>query len=166
MIDNLEEEFLKDVNLSDSEAVSFGDTNATLKDLEEPPIVWFGKSLNLESKILLRFVFRSAGYTGDMTELTAKMSYTYITGTTVTVTLRDPELYNETLGLYAFTTDALLAAELRSVVSVQIFEGDTPLSCTLQYSADTYAKGKTGTLLELCKALFAYSDSAKRYFTA
>jgi hypothetical protein len=50
------------------------------------------------------------------------------------------------------------------VVSVQIYNGDTPLSATLQYSPDTYGNNKTGTLLELCKALFAYSDSAKAYF--
>jgi len=68
------------------------------------------------------------------------------------------------MGLYVFTLDALLAAELRSVVSVQIFAGDIPVSCTLQYSADTYGNNKTGNLLELCKALFAYSDSAKAYF--
>lgn len=42
--------------------------------------------------------------------------------------------------------------------------GETPLSCTLQYSDDTYGNNKTGSLLTLCKALFAYSDSAKSYF--
>ena len=30
---------------------------------------------------------------------------------------------------------------------------------------DTYGNNKTGTLLDLCKALFAYSDSAKAFFT-
>ena len=73
-------------------------------------------------------------------------------------------MYNEALGYYVFTVDTLLAAELRTVVSAQIFHGDTPVSCTLQYSADTYGNNKTGTLLDLCKALFAYSDSAKAYF--
>ncbi|MBQ2445888.1 MAG: hypothetical protein II272_05535 [Oscillospiraceae bacterium] len=51
-----------------------------------------------------------------------------------------------------------------SVVSVQVYHGETPLSCTLQYSADTYGNNKTGALLQLCKALMAYSDSAKAYF--
>ena len=51
-----------------------------------------------------------------------------------------------------------------SVVSAQVYEGDTPVSCTLQYSADTYGNNKTGALLQLCKALMAYSDSAKAYF--
>jgi hypothetical protein len=47
---------------------------------------------------------------------------------------------------------------------VQIFDGEIPVSATLQYSPDTYGNNKTGTLLDLCKALFAYSDSAKAYF--
>ncbi len=152
--------------LSDTEALSFGNTNVTENDLENATFEWAGKVLNLESKVTLRFVFRSAGYTGDLTGLTARMTYEDINGETKTVLLKKPELYNESLGLYVFTTDALLAAELRTVVSVQIFEGNTPVSCTLRYSADTYANGKTGTLLELCKALFAYSDSAKAYFTS
>ena len=32
------------------------------------------------------------------------------------------------------------------------------------YSPDTYGNGKTGTLGDLCRALFAYSDSAKAWF--
>jgi hypothetical protein len=68
------------------------------------------------------------------------------------------------MGLYVFTLDALMAAELRAIVSAQIFAGDMPASCTLQYSADTYGNNKTGALLDLCKALFAYSDSARNYF--
>ena len=59
---------------------------------------------------------------------------------------------------------ASAAAELRTVVSVQIFADDTPVSPALQYSADTYGNNKTGVLLDLSKALFAYSDSAKAYF--
>ena len=74
-----------------------------------------------------------------------------------------PEAYG-VAGRYAFSFDGLLAAELRSVVSVRILEGNAPLSCTLRYSADTYGNNKTGALGYLCKALFAYSDSAKAYF--
>ena len=81
------------------------------------------------------------------------------------MTISNAELYNANLNYYAFTLDTLLAAELRSVVSVQIFDGEIPVSCTLRYSADTYGNNKTGNLLEVCKALFAYSDSAKAYFT-
>jgi len=151
--------------LSDIEAVTFGNTNKVLDDLKNAPITWAGKSLNLESKVALKFVFDPATYAGELSELTLKISYTDIHGADKTLTLEDPELYIPDRMLYAFTLDALLAAELRAVVSVQILAGDAPVSCTLQYSADTYGNNKTGNLLELCKALFAYSDSAKAYFS-
>ncbi len=146
------------------DSVTFGSTNKVLNNLENAPISWAGKALDLESKVALKFVFNPANYKGDPSALTLKVSYTDINGTPKSLSIKDPELYNPDLGWYVFTLDALLAAELRAVVSVQIFAGDIPVSCTLQYSADTYGNNKTGNLLELCKALFAYSDSARSYF--
>jgi hypothetical protein len=150
--------------LSDMEAVTFGNTNTTLTDLPTPTVTWAGKSLNLDSKVELKFVFNPSAYSGNIQDLTLKVSYEDRNGQPKTATIGNPELYNASRGYYAFTFDGLLAAELRSVVSVQIFKGNTPVSCTLQYSADTYGNNRTGTLLELCKSLFAYSDSAKAYF--
>ena len=150
--------------LSDIEAVTFGNTNRVLDDLTNAPITWAGKSLNLESKVALKFVFNPAAYKGDLTALTLRISHTDTQGATKTATVSNPELYNESLGYYVFTVDSLLAAELRAVVSAQIYNGDTPVSATLQYSPDTYGNNKTGVLEDLCKALFAYSDSAKAYF--
>ncbi len=152
--------------LSHMEAVTFGNTNRVLDDLDNASVTWAGKVLNLESKVALKLVFNPAAYEGDPSALTLRVSYEDVDGNTKNILLQDPVLYNEAMGVYAFTLDALLAAELRTVVSAQVYSGDTPVSCTLQYSADTYGNNKTGTLLELCKALFAYSDSAKTYFTA
>ena len=150
--------------LSDIEAVTFGNTNTVLNDLPNAPITWAGKSLNLESKVALKFVFNTAGYTGDPKALTLRISYKDAYGNAKTLTLADPELYIASSGAYVFTLDALLVAELRAVISAQIYAGNTPVSATLQYSPDTYGNNKTGTLLDLCKALFAYSDSAKAFF--
>ena len=150
--------------LSDIEAVTFGNTNSVLEDLENPPVTWSGKSLSLDSKVCLKFVFDPRNYSGEIADLTLRVSYEDMTGATKTLTLETPELYNAGRGYYAFTVDTLLAAELRAVVSVQVFAGEIPVSATLQYSADTYGNNKTGTLLDLCKALFAYSDSAREYF--
>ena len=152
------------VYLSDIEAVTFGNTNRVLNDLENAPITWAGKSLNLESKVALKFVFNMGTYTGPLSDLSLRISYTDAYGNEKTQTLTDPVPYGQGTGAYVFTVDTLLAAELRAVVSVQIFDGEMPVSATLQYSADTYGNNKTGTLLDLCKALFAYSDSAKAYF--
>ena len=146
------------------EAVTFGNTDSVLNDLGHAPITWVGKSLNLNSKVTLNFVFDPTAYAGDPSALTLRISYEDIIGNMKALTLGDPKLYNEAMDLYVFSADMLLAAELRSVVSARIYAEDTPVSCTLQYSADTYGNNKTGTLLDLCKALFAYSDSAKAYF--
>ena len=81
-----------------------------------------------------------------------------------TVVVEDPILYNPTNNYYAFNFDSLLAAELRSVLSAVVYHGDTRLSCTTKYSVDTYGNGRQGDLLTLCKALIAYSDTAKSFF--
>ncbi|MBR6825192.1 MAG: MBL fold metallo-hydrolase [Oscillospiraceae bacterium] len=152
--------------LSDIDAVVFGNTNKTLDDLADASVKWIGKSLILDSKVCLKFIFSKGTYAGDVSELSLHVSYTDTYGATKETVLTVAELYNEKLSYYSFTLDTMLAAELRSVVSVQVYSGNTPVSATLQYSADTYGNGKTGNLLQLCKALIAYSDSANAFFTA
>ena len=150
--------------LSDIETVTFGNTNTVLNDLQGATVTWAGKALDLASKVTLKFIFSPANYNGNPENLNLHLTYADISGETKTAILEGAELYNVERGFYAFSFDGLLAAELRSVVSAQVYEVDTPVSCTLQYSADTYGKNKTGPLGDLCKALFAYSDSAKKYF--
>ncbi|MBR4308759.1 MAG: hypothetical protein IKT58_04095 [Oscillospiraceae bacterium] len=150
--------------LSPLDAVIFGNTNEILGDPEAFPIRWVGKTMLLDSKVSLKFVFDPSAYMGELSALRLRVSYEDIYGTSKSLTVEGAELYSQSAGLYAFTFDGLLAAELRSVLQVQITEGDRPLSCTMKYSPDTYGQGKTGLLGELCKGLFAYSDSAKAYF--
>jgi hypothetical protein len=151
--------------LSDTEALTFTETDSFLGDLENPAISWVGKTLDLGSKVGMKFVFNTTNYTGDIAKLSMKVTYVGSTGETKTVTLTGAEVYNANRNYYAFTTYDLLASELRTVVDVAVFEGEMQLSETLRYSAETYAaKNTTGALGELCKALFAYSDSAKAFF--
>ncbi|MBP3412297.1 MAG: hypothetical protein J6K89_03475, partial [Oscillospiraceae bacterium] len=150
--------------LTDLDAVTFQSTNRILDDVASPKVTWAGKSLNLESKVALKFVFDAASYKVDPTSLQLRISYKNTKGETVTNCVENPILYQPNTMLYCFDFDGLLAAELRTVLSVQVYEGDTPISCTLQYSPDTYGNNKTDTLGVLCKALFAYSDCAKSYF--
>ena len=150
--------------LSDIEAVTFGNTNTVLDDLPHASVTWEGKSLNLESKVALRFVFHPGEYGDRLSELTLRISYFDAQGMNKTKILTDAVLYNDMKGFYAFTLDSLLASELRSVISAQVYFGDSPVSATLRYSPDTYGNNKSGPLLDLCKALFAYSDSAAVYF--
>jgi hypothetical protein len=62
--------------LSDIEAVTFGNTNRVLDDLPDAPITWAGKSLNLESKVALKFVFNMGAYEGNLSELSLRIAYT------------------------------------------------------------------------------------------
>ena len=152
--------------LSDIDTVTFGNTNTVLNDLGGATVTWAGKALDLASKVTLKFIINPTNHKGDAENLTLRLTFTAISGETKTVILEGAELYNAERNYYAFSFDGLLAAELRTVVSAQVYEGETPVSATLQYSGDTYGNNKTGSLGELCKALFAYSDSAKVYFAS
>ena len=147
---------------SDLEGVTFGNNNSILDDIADPQITWAGKALNLESKVVLKFIMETRAYTGKVEDLTLCVTFTDYNGEEKTMIVTDPTVYNGTR--YAFDFDGLLAAELRTVVKVAVFAGEEQVSPTLCYSADTYGNNRTGDLLTLCKALVAYSDSAKTFF--
>ena len=150
--------------LSDISSVTFGYNNRTMDDVSNPVITWVGKSLDLNSKVALKFIFQIGNYTGAVEDLKLRVRYTDYAGNSKEQWVTGAEAYGNAAGRYAFTFDGLLAAELRTVVSAQVYSGTTPLSVTMEYSADTYGNNKTGALGTLCKALVAYSDSAKMYF--
>ncbi|MBR4309251.1 MAG: hypothetical protein IKT58_06625 [Oscillospiraceae bacterium] len=150
--------------LSDMEGVTFGNNYKLLSDLGNAPISWAGKTLDLGSKVMIKYVFDISAYKGAPEELSLHLRFKDVSGKETERIITVAESYNGSDRLYAFSFDGLLAAELRSVVYAQIFVGETPVSTTMQYSADTYGNNKTGELGDLCKALFAYSDSALAYF--
>ena len=150
---------------TDLESVTFNPNNRVLEDLADPTVTWAGKTLNLESKVVLKFIVNLSNYEGDPQDLRLKISYTNYKGEVVEKLLPAPELYMEALNYYAFQLDTLLAAELRTVVSAAVYCGDIQVSPTVEYSPDSYAIGKTGILLTLCKALMSYSDTALAHFT-
>ena len=151
--------------LTDLQRVTFSTTNRVVEDLTAPSVTWAGKALNLESKVSLRFIINTANYGGDPETLRLHVTYTDYAGMELTVVLDNCTLYNSNLSYYAFTFDGLLAAELRSDVSVAVYAGNTRVSQTLEYNASTYGNNKTGVLGTLCQALFAYSDAAKAQFS-
>ena len=146
--------------------VVFDDVNRVFTDLSAPAVTWAGKALILDSKVTLKFVVDATGFEADPTELELHIGYVNTEGKPQTAILKDPTLYQTGTRRYSFDFDGLLAAELRSPVSATVYHGGRQVSATLEYSASSYGNGKSGTLLNLCKALMAYSDSAKAYFTA
>ena len=150
--------------LTDPSAVCFGNNNHQLSDLDSPTVLWAGKALSLDSRVCLLFVFDPSAYEGDPQDLEIHLSYRDVYGNPQSMVVKDPALYNEGKGYYAFSFADLLAAELRQVVTAAIFSGDRQVSRSLEYSADTYGNNKTGDLATLCKAMVAYSDAARAYF--
>ena len=138
--------------------------NRLLDDLESPSVTWVGKSLDLASKVCIRFIVNTGSFDGDPNTLCLKLSYADHSGQTKTLTLTEPVLYREGTPYYAFDFSGLLATELRTLLTAAVYCGEEQISPTLEYSADTYGNGKTGTLKDLCAALFAYSDAATAYF--
>ncbi len=151
--------------LRDLEAVPFSTTNAVLKDLTSPSVTWAGKVLSLESKVVIRFVMDTASYNGRIEELCLRVTYADYTGAEKTTVLTECSPYSDNPSYYAFDFDGLLAAELRSDVSVAVYAGNTRISQTMEYNAATYGSNKTGTLRTLCQALLAYSDAAAEQFS-
>ncbi len=150
--------------MSDLGAVSFGSVNEMGSAPAQASVTWAGKTLNLTSKVGIKYIADLQSFTGDLSTLSLHVSYVDGNGTVQTAVVTQMEKYGDTGELYAFTFEGLQAAELRTPVEATVYSGSTPVSPTLRYSADTYGNGKTGSLLTLCRALFAYSDSAKAYF--
>ena len=148
------------------DTVTYGNYNRDLTDLSAPKVLWVGKALLLDSKVTLRYVVDASGFSGQAEDLTLRITYKDHSGATKTAVVSHPQTYGSVAGRYSFDFDGLLAAELRTVLHAAVYSGSTRLSTTLEYSVDTYGNNKTGALDTLCRALMAYSDTAKAFFSA
>ena len=150
--------------LTDLDSITFDSVNTVQEDLDDPTVTWVGKSLILDSKVTLKFVIDASAFPGDPTTLRLRVIYKNTAGEEVTAWVEGAQVYQADKNRYSFDFDGLLAAELRCPVTVAVYSGNTQVSNELIYSASTYGNNKTGTLLDLCRALMAYSDSAMAYF--
>ena len=150
--------------LTDLSTVTFGNNAAYLGDLANPTVTWLGRTLVLDTKVILKFVCNTSAYGGNVEDLTLRVSYRSWDGTAKTAVVT-AEKYGSTAGWYSFSVDCLLAAELRQVLEVAVYSGETRLSETARFSVDSYGNNCTGTLLTVCQSLIAYSDSALAYFS-
>ena len=146
------------------ENVVFDSFNTVTGEGENMGVAWVGKSLLLDSKVTIRYIVDLTGFGGEISDLSLALSYKNIRGEEKMATLAAPVPYNAEKGFYSFDFDGLLAAELRQPVYATVYCGETPVTGMLEYSASTYGNNKTGALGDLCKALMAYSDSAKAFF--
>ncbi len=149
--------------LTDLDAVVIENKAQALADVDNG-IAWAGKALVLDSKVAVKAVFNLKGFAGNKEDLNLRVSYKNAKGEEVTLIIDSIEAYNADAEQYAFVVDTLLAADMRSVLTMALYEGDTQVSETQIYSVESYCFGKTGALADLGKALLAYSDAAKTFF--
>ena len=144
--------------------VTFGNHAAYLEDLSDPSVTWLGRSLVLDTKVVVNFVCNISGFTGNAEDLCLRVSYQGWDGTAKTAQV-PAQKYGTNAGWYAFPMDSLLAAELRQPMEAAVYLGDIRLSQTCRFSVDSYGNNCTGLLLEVCQSLISYSDAALAYFS-
>ena len=154
--------------LADLDSVSLRNLNMEISNGGEPALEWYAKGLDLNTKVGLTFMMihtRNINYGYEIC-----VRYQKQDGTQVSYII-DPDAvemfdFGDGRNGIRFAFHELPAAELRTPVCITVYdEQGNPISNDLIYSAESYACGKTGTLSDVCKALFAYSDSAKAFFT-
>lgn len=149
--------------LTDLNSVKFSQPLSVLPDLEGATVTWVGSTMSLDSTVSVKLVVDVSAYAGDPSELELHVSYTDVKGQEKTVVL-NPTVYHKEKKMYVFTMTQLNAAELRTELTCRVYAEGEAVSQTKLHCASTYGNNKTGTLLELCQALFAYVDCAKAVF--
>ena len=127
-----------------------------------PSAAWASVGLVLEDAVTMRFKFTTA----DITGLTVKItSETNAEGWVISA---DEFLYEESTGRYYVDFGGLHAGQMRECVYVTVYNGDTAISNTLQYSIESYAYRYANnttypTLAALVKAMMRYGDAAYNF---
>ena len=151
------------------DSVTFSNNQLELSNGSGLPFTWIGKGLNLGSRVGLTFRFREKSGTASYEDWRIRVQYRDGKGQLCTCEIPEEDVIETVengVKYYSFTFSDLSVCELRNVVCFTVVGTDnTLLSSNLIYSAESYCYGKTGTLGDVCKALFAYSDSARAFFT-
>ena len=151
--------------LTDLATVEMKDYRKQINDLTSPTVPWKSTTLELGNKVIMCLIVNLANYTGDPSELTMRLTFTDNNGAVITEE-RPLELYNPDALTYAVSYDGLRATEMRSIVSAAIYNGDTRVSKTVEYSIESYGARSSDTAMQtLCLAMLAYGDAANAFFS-
>lgn len=133
--------------------------NPEYATVENPTAFWEAAGLVLDHAVTMRFRF-SAESTENLTVKIRCSDQEW--------TISSFEAFPDKEYQYYAYFNGLTARQMRDVVYVTIYEGDTAVSNTLTYSIETYAfnKQNENRLGDLIKAMMRYGDSAAAYGTA
>ena len=127
--------------------------------VENPKAVWEAAGLVLDHAITMRFRFTAENIENLIVKIRCDDQEW---------TISSFEASADKENQYYAYFNGLTARQMRQVVYVTVYEGDTAVSNTITYSMETYACNKQDEprLGDLVKAMMRYGDSAAAYGTA
>jgi hypothetical protein len=127
-------------------------------------VTLYGVTLLLKDRVMMNFYYSLGTKVANISNL--KLVVKNSVGT-VLATINGSD-FKANGSYYYATFDTLTAKEMRTVVYITMYEGDTQISNTASYSIESYACNKqsspTANLPELVVAMMKYGDSAYNYF--
>ncbi len=136
-------------------------TNTAYAVIANPVVSWEGVSLNLKDSVAMRFRIGA-----DSVE---DLSVHIVSETGKEWNISGDTFAKAENGYYIFF-DGLDASQMREVVYLTVYEGETAVSNTLSYSIESYACAKKesgdANLVALVYAMMKYGDAANAYESA
>ena len=151
--------------LTDPNSIVCENNSLSLGDLEDPIVVFRGKTLIMDDSVLIRLYLDPGSYADRVSELSLRVSYRDLRGQEQILCYGNLLPAPTLAGAYMVSVDCLTAAEMRTPIRAAVYLGDTRVSETIQYSIESYTAKTTGTLRDLCNAMLAYGDSAAAFFS-
>ena len=132
-------------------------TNTKYATVEDPAVKWKGATLVLQDAVTMRYKIQANNIEGLTAKFTCEGNTWYIPASQF-----KPADTSDTYYIYF---NGLNAGQMRSLVYVTIYDGDTAVSNTVQYSIESYASGKTTNveLSGIVTAMMLYGDSAYNF---
>ena len=135
--------------------------NTKYNVIDAPTVSWKAISLVLDSTVATKITFAAS----DISNLTVR--FTLADGTVLADYTKDDMVAAASAGQYYVIFDKMNANQMHVPFYVTVYEGDTVVSNTLQYSVVTYVGKQQAKaeekLLNLMNAMLRYGDSAKAY---
>ena len=149
--------------LTDDPYTISGNDTATVK--------FTSAALVLKEKVAIKYYMKLNGYTGNVSDLTMKLTCVDANGKTQTATISGDKFTKVNDDSFAVVFDGLNATQMRTVCTAEIFDREgTKVSGKLTYSIEAYAARKTSDenssqkLVALLKHMMQYGDSTYAYF--
>lgn len=148
--------------------VAVEDNSSTTK-LDGATAKIVGKSILFNSNIEVKFYMDLSAYQ-DLTGLSMRVTYADEKCVVHSTKISSKDFtFDSSVGYYSAKLNNLNSAELRAMLTAEIYFNETVISDTIYYSVETYVynrlnKSTNEMFKTLLKELMKYSDSAKKYF--